>query len=318
MINYINFQQQNNEEPLVSIVMPVYNASKYLVAALDSIVNQTYQNWELIAVDDASSDDSFLILKQYAAMDDRIKIYKNVTNLGLGGNTDKAISLAKGRFIAKMDADDISYPDRIEKQVRYLLLHDDMVAVGGQTRLIDEDGNVIGKKTFPTSPKDIYEMMYIAMPIQHPTIMIDRAKLPLNFKWYEGWKHAEDTYMFFKLTQYGKLANLNDTVLDYRYYFNSTSLRNAKKTFKYTYKARKIAEKEFDYVPTFKAKLISKMQLLAVAVLPNKIIPSVFKMVRDPLTILSMNFWKVEIENITNNKIAFKKSPKKVEQFIVN
>ena len=107
--------------PKVSILMPVYNAEKYLIEAVDSILNQTFRDWELIIINDGSTDRSRELLSQIA--DNRVIIVDNETNLGLINTLNKGINLCKGEYIARMDADDISTPERIEKQVQFMDSH---------------------------------------------------------------------------------------------------------------------------------------------------------------------------------------------------
>ena len=111
------------DQKLISVIMSVYNGEKYLVQAIDSILNQTYQNFEFIIIDDCSTDNSSHILQEYAQKDSRIKIIKKEKNIGIKGfikNLNLGISLAKGKYIARMDADDISLPERFQKQVDFL------------------------------------------------------------------------------------------------------------------------------------------------------------------------------------------------------
>lgn len=265
--------------------MPVYNASSYLVPALDSILNQTYRNWELIAVDDTSTDDSYLILKQYSQIDSRIKCFKNIENIGVGKTLDKGVKLATGDFIARMDADDISMSDRLAKQVGFLVENPNVVALGGQCVLIDEKGKVIGTKNFPLKNKALYEMLYSATPIQHPTLIINKSLLPADFTWYDGWKKAQDIYLFYKLVAYGELANLPDYVLYYRYYRGGNSLKNPKDTFRLTNKIRYIAKTKLGYKPTLRSRCLNLAQFLLVSVLPNFMIFSLYKFVRGLLRV---------------------------------
>lgn len=270
----------SHPNPLVSVVMPVFNAESHLEAALESVSSQTYKNWELILIDDASTDQSADILGRWAQLDKRIRVLRNQRNLGLGGAIDVGMRAAQGRYVARMDADDRSLPGRIEAQVAFLEAHPDVVLVGCQVRLIDLGGRPIGDKTFPLDHETLYRMMFITVPMQHPTIMINRLLLPPEFTWYEGWPHAEDTLLFFKLAQFGRLANLPEVLFEYRYYAGSTSLRNAKKTFRYTYQARRRARMELGYQPILRHRLINRMQWLAVNCLPNSALPAVFVALR--------------------------------------
>ena len=135
--------------PLVSVIMSVYNGEKYLVQAIDSILNQTYQNFEFIIIDDCSTDNSSHILQEYAKKDSRIKIIKKEKNIGIKGfieNLNLGISIAEGKYIARMDADDISLPERFQKQVTFLENNPEIFMVGAQIDFINEKNEIIGEK----------------------------------------------------------------------------------------------------------------------------------------------------------------------------
>lgn len=116
--------------PEISVVMPVYNASQYLAEAIESIVSQTFTDWELIIIDDGSTDDSKLIIKRYAQSDKRIRYYKNEQNMGVIRTLNKGINLSTGKYIARMDADDISLPTRFDTQYRFLENNADVAMCG--------------------------------------------------------------------------------------------------------------------------------------------------------------------------------------------
>jgi len=275
-----SLQNFNTENPLVSIIMPVFNAGRFLVGALDSILKQTYENWELIAVDDASSDNSFLILQHYANFDNRIKVFKNIRNLGVSKTANFAVSQSKGEFIARMDADDIMYPERIRGQTGFLLRNPRVIVVGGQVKLIDESGKKLGDKRFPLEHKKIYEMLYTAMPVQQGAMLVKRTALPKNFEWYNGVRVAEEVKLFFRLIRFGEFANLPTVVLEYRQYPQSTSLRDPKSTFRVTYNARKEAVKKYGYKPSLKSHILSYMQYLFTLFLPAPFIYPMFMLYR--------------------------------------
>ena len=144
--------------PLVSVIMSVYNGEKYLVQAIDSILNQTYQNFEFIIIDDCSTDNSSHILQEYAQKDSRIKIIKKEKNIGIKGfikNLNLGISIAKGKYIARMDADDISLPERFQKQVDFLENNPEITLVGAQLNLINEQNKITGEAIAALQHRDI-------------------------------------------------------------------------------------------------------------------------------------------------------------------
>lgn len=273
--------------PLVSVIIPVYNANGYLPMALDSILKQTYKHLEVIAINDGSTDNSAKILETFAKKDKRLKIITNKKNLNIARSLNKAIKIAKGTYIARMDADDIAISHRIERQIKYLQKHKDVVILGGQCKTIDIDGKVIGRKIFPTTDKDIRDALYYENPIQHPTVIINKNLLPKDFSWYNpDLPPAEDYDLFFRLGKYGKYHNLNKFVLKYRQYIGSSTFKNPVNTFKTTLKVRKLAIKQYDYVPSLKAKLIHRIQKLIVKTLPSFLIYPLYltlRGIRSPL-----------------------------------
>ncbi len=257
--------------PVVSIILPVYNAAPYLGEAIDSIRVQSFDDWELIAIDDASADNSAAILDGYATADSRIRVFRNETNLGVGGTLDRAILRSRGQFIARMDADDVCTTDRLAVQLTYLRQNPDVIAVGGQIREMQENGETIRIKSFPTDPDEVYAMMFLCVPIQHPALMVNRAALPDGFNWYEGWSVGEDTNLFFKLTQFGELSNVPELILSYRVCDNGNFLRNIRATFRNTYRARCRALREYGYRASVKARLINHVQYLLIHLVPERL-----------------------------------------------
>jgi glycosyltransferase involved in cell wall biosynthesis len=279
-----NINRKTNQ--LVSIIMPVYNASKYIEEAINSVTSQTYKNWELIAVDDGSNDDSYKKLLSFSKIDKRIRVYRNKRNFGPGKASNYAISKAKGKYITRFDSDDIMPEYRIEKQVEFLNKNKGIVLVGGQVETINERGKKIGDKVFPTKPKDIHKGMFTFMTVQQGASMINATKLPHGFVWYnDNIKTAEEVDLFFRLFKYGRPANLPETTLFYRQYKESTSLKDPKLTFFNTYNTRKLATKFYGYKPTFKARAINLIQYVIVSVLPASSIYPIFALLRGMVSV---------------------------------
>lgn len=274
---------------LISIVMPVYNAGSFLREALDSVLSQTYKNWELICVDDGSTDNSLDILQEYVLIDSRIKVFKNHKNQGVSTTTNYAIGKCHGQYLARMDADDVMTPDRLDKQITYLGKNPQVVVLGGQCQLINEKDQSIGQKIFPCNHQEIYQMMYQAMPIQQPTMMINLKLIPSSFSWYEKKTNtAEEVDLLFKLFKYGEFANLPDFILNYRLHGQNLSLKNPKMTFRITYQTRKIAVKKYGYVPTLKAKIANFGQYFVVNALPEKAVFPLFGIWRGLIPLQSL------------------------------
>lgn len=260
--------------------MPVFNASKFLPQSIESILGQTYSNFEFIIVDDASTDNSWKIIRSYAKKDKRIIAIKNRINLGVSLTSNIAISKAKGTFLARMDADDISLFDRIEKQLNYFKKHPKTIALGGQCIVIDENEYIIGSKNFPTDPLKLKEMIFWAIPMQQPSMMINMQKLPKKFKWYSpSDSSAEEVNLMFRLMLYGQIANLPDNLLFYRHLDTSLSHRNPKETFKLTLNSRFHAL-GLGFKPSIKAILLNICQIIVISLLPAKLINEIWSKIR--------------------------------------
>lgn len=259
-------------KPLVSIIMPVYNPGSYLSQAIDSILNQSFTNFELIIVDDASTDNSWKTIRSYAKKDKRIIAKRNRINLGVSLTSNIATSLARGKFLARTDSDDISAPNRLQKQLRFLQRHPQVIAVGSQVDIINDDNQLTATKSFPVSPKDIYNMIFWATPLQQGAMMVNLSKLPKNFAWYSASKtSAEEVNLFFEFLRYGHLANLPDTLYFYRQLPNSLSHQNPKRTFYLTLQSR-LEAIQAGFTPSLLAILINLAQLVAILLLPQNLI----------------------------------------------
>jgi glycosyltransferase involved in cell wall biosynthesis len=266
------------EQTLVSILMPVYNAEKYLSETLESIRSQTYKNWELFAIDDWSTDRSYSILLDFAKKDKRIKLYRNGKHRGVAGAANLALSMIKSDYVARMDADDLMHPERIAKQVKFLKENPDVVIVGSQCVLIDQDGQKIGEKKFPMKNDDIMKMIFRSIPIQQPSMMINRALLPKDFIAYDKSKNtAEEVGLLFKLFEYGEAANLPDFLHFYRLHDKNTSLVDPKKTFYLTFLTRLKYANQASFTDLF----MNFIQLIIVFILPKKLIYPLYNLWRN-------------------------------------
>jgi glycosyltransferase involved in cell wall biosynthesis len=269
------------QTPLVSVVIPVYNGNGFLPSAIESILDQTYKNFEVIIIDDGSTDNSYEIMKNYAKTHSRLRIFRNPKNINIANTLNRGIKLARGQYIARMDADDVALPNRLSRQIKFMKSHRDVVILGGQVKTINIDGKTIGRKLFPKNDQEIREALFTTNPIQHPTAIIDRSLLPKNFSWYNpALPPAEDYDLFFRLGQYGLYHNLDKFVLKYRQYLGSSTLKSPVKTVGVTRKVRKLARTKYGYVPTPKALLIHYLQVAVVAIIPDFLIYPIYAIVR--------------------------------------
>jgi glycosyltransferase involved in cell wall biosynthesis len=160
--------------PLVSVIMPVYNGGSILRNAIESIVNQTYKEWEFIIIDDGSTDNTEEIIKEYK--DNRIRYVKQ-SKCGVTLSLNKGIGISKGEFIARQDADDISLPTRLEKQINFLKENKDISLLGTFTNLIDKNGRLIETKTFPTNNEELQKEIKVSNPFIHGSIVMKKESL---------------------------------------------------------------------------------------------------------------------------------------------
>lgn len=275
-------KNENNSQPFVSVIMPVYNAGDFLVEAIKSILKQTYKNFEFIIIDDCSTDNSWKILQKFKKKNKKIKIYRLKENVGVSQTVKFAIEKAKGKFLARMDADDIAVTTRLEKEINYLLKNPETVAVGTQCCLINKDGKTIGKKTFPTKFEDIYKYIFTFIPVQQPTLMINKTKLPKDFKYYyDSLDTAEEVELLFKLFQYGKVENLKESLHYYRLHDKNTSLKNLKKTFLLTLISRVKAIFKYEYKPTILGIISTLVQSLIILLMPSKMVLKIYWLLRE-------------------------------------
>ena len=206
-----------NEEvnPLISVALPVYNGEKYLAAALNSILEQSYINFEVIIVDDGSVDSSLEILKAYEARDNRIKVISRA-NKGNPASLNEAIDNSRGKFIIRMDQDDICLPNRFSQQVDYMLKHPDIHAMGSAAKFIDADGNFICTYT-PINDDQSLRDSLPQSPFVHPTVILSKEAFYRAGKYNEKMKWGgEDVVLFEKISRQGKLHNLTEPLLCYR------------------------------------------------------------------------------------------------------
>ncbi len=273
-------QASNTGQPLVSVVMPVYNAAPYLTTAINSIQQQIVTNWELIIVDDGSTDDSVKIAQEFEAQDGRIKLFQQ-PHSGVSTTANFALSKARAPYIARMDADDIAFPNRLDRQLTYLQQHPETVAVGAQCVLINGQGETIGQKTFPTIFEELKQMMFYYYPLQQPTLMVNSQLLPADFKWYApGLQAAEEHELLFKLLQFGQVVNLPDFLLFYRLHAHNVTKLQPKRDFWYILKTRIKGIYHYHYWPSLKAILFTLAQLFVVGLLPQKLIYPVYSKFR--------------------------------------
>lgn len=212
--------------PLISVVMPTYNSERFLGEAIESILNQTFGDFEFVIVADKSSDRSDIILDYYAKRDNRIKIFMG-ENLGLISSLNKGCKLAKGKYIARMDSDDISLPRRLERQVQYLEKHPEIGVLGTGIRYVDEAGR-LGKYVYnPMNPKLVKFYLHMENCFVHPSIMMRRDVVEGLGFYNTDAIDAEDYDLWSRATYVTQVSNLHEALLEYRVWSGGVSSHNS-------------------------------------------------------------------------------------------
>jgi len=211
-------------EPQISVIMPVYNAGQYLALAIESVLGQTFTDFELLLINDGSTDNSKQVIASFT--DNRIKVLDNEGNKGLVYSLNRGIAAAIGKYIARMDADDICLPDRFQLQYDYLERHTETGLVAGYIHFINEQGDDRGVWALDRkadSPQRIKRYMSSECCIAHPTIMA-RATWLSKFPYDSRQKAIEDYDLWLRLLAHGMaIAKLNTPVLLYRVHDQSVT-----------------------------------------------------------------------------------------------
>ena len=214
----------------LSVLLPVHNGQKFLRRALDSILQQSYRDFSIVAVNDGSEDDTASVLSHYSEHDKRIVVL-TLPRVGLPAALNCGLEFCSGSYVARMDADDIALPHRFEKQLQFLDANPEVVAVGSFVELIDEDGWPIGR-AFDKSVthEDIVDALLMRRKnvsgICHPSVMM-RTEAVKRVGGYRNVLMGEDIDLFLRLAEVGKLANIPEVLLKYRVHWKSVSLNRS-------------------------------------------------------------------------------------------
>jgi len=213
----------NNHLFDITVLMGVYNGQGYISQSMESILLQTYKDFEFIIINDGSTDDTLKIISSYE--DSRIRII-NQNNAGLTRSLNQGISLAKGEYIARIDADDISMPERLSTQVQFLKSNPDVALVGANAILIDEDGKKTGKTDFPSKNNElINKMIELISPFPHSTACF-RRETALSLGGYnERFTRGQDFDLWLRMSQKYRIACINEPLIMLRKSFESISFK---------------------------------------------------------------------------------------------
>jgi len=216
-------EYKKKKPPKVTILLPVFNAEAYLNESVESILAQTFADFELLAINDGSTDHSREILTSFS--DSRLKIIDNDSNRGLIYTLNRGIELARGEFIARMDADDISKKNRLEKQVNYLNNHPKVALLGSWAEYVDQDGRYILLRKVPMGNKIIQEKLLEVCCFIHPSVML-RTSVVRQFNGYrQDALHAEDYDLWLHISENYEVDNISEPLIRYRIHPDQISQR---------------------------------------------------------------------------------------------
>lgn len=214
-----------NTFPKISVLLPAYNAEKYLNQAIESILNQTLEDFELLIIDDASTDHTATIIASY--QDPRIRVIRNPTNLGLTKSLNLGLHQSQGNFIARLDADDISLPQRLAQQIYFLEQHPETVLVGSLSKLINGAGETFDYQKSPTDPEIIKFSLLFGNPITHSSIFFRKKPILEMGGYNERFRYAQDFELYSRLVTKYQLTVLPELLVKYRSHDQSLTLNQS-------------------------------------------------------------------------------------------
>ena len=289
--------------PLISIILPVYNRP-IVVNTIKSVLNQTYSDFELIIIDNASTDSTVSEIRKIN--DERIKLYVNEVNKGQTFSLNRGLGLAKGKYIARIDSDDLMYPNRIEEQVAFLESHDSYVICGSWITLFSDDDKEKGVLPYCKEDDNIKFISTFLCPFAHPAVMFRRDVIEkYNVRYDETLRMAEDYDMWIRILKYGKGFNIDKPLIYYRQGTNNDSYKYHMDMKKETFVVMEYVAQNCNWLSYSKEDY---MQLIKIAREENK---NLYRIVKCYL------MWNRYFEeNIKKNNIEYQMMKKLFRSFI--
>jgi glycosyltransferase involved in cell wall biosynthesis len=192
-----------NENPLISVVCAVYNGEQTLSDSINSVIAQTYRNWELIIVNDGSKDKTLNIVEDFIAKDARIKVVTNQKNLGQTASLNEGVKLSAGEYIARIDADDTFFPDKLEAQIQFMLAHPEVALCGTNAICSDSDTGIDSEIRFPENNDQILTGLFSHSSIIHVSVLINKEKLLKVGEYNTKYHVAADYELWVRFAQMG-------------------------------------------------------------------------------------------------------------------
>ncbi|CAN5300707.1 N/A [soil metagenome] len=256
---------------LMSVVMTAYNCEDFVGEAIQSILSQSFKEFEFIILDDASTDATFSIIKKYASLDKRIVVLRNKKNMQIARSLNKGIHIAKSNIIVRMDSDDISYPKRLEKQYNFFTKHPRVAVLGSNMDIMNKLGRVISRREYLTNSNELKKISFRYSPFAHPSVVFKKNV----FEEFGGYNSAmvpcEDIDLWFKIGSKYEFANIPQALLKYRLIISSNSHKNLKKLELIGFKIKINAIRKYGYKISFEDALFNMMQFVSLWFMPAEI-----------------------------------------------
>lgn len=237
--------KSTKSSPPISVICSVYGQAHYLNHAIRSILNQSFKDFEFIIVDDHSQDNSIDVINQFK--DNRIILIKNNQRLGLTKNLNQALKIAKGKFIARIDADDIAYKNRLETQYIFLINNPEIAGCGCWAIIINNENKKIGEKKMLCDYQDIKKNIIKFNPFIHSSLMIRKEIYHANDNYNNKFLLAQDYDLLLKIVKKNKIINIPKYLISYRQNPYGLSYKKMKKSLFYALKARYYAITKYHY-----------------------------------------------------------------------
>lgn len=274
-----NRMKNNSNNPLVSVIMSVYNAEKYVRLAIESILNQTYKKFEFIIVDDGSTDSTPDILKDFKKKGKRIILIQNNNNLGLTKSLNKALKSAQGKYVIRMDADDWAYPERFRLQVSLMEHHPDVVVSGSYIEVCDKNLKTKYIRKYHLDDANIRKHIFRYSPFAHPATIWQTEVLKKE-RYNERMTVSQDYELYFRIGTIGKFMNIDKPLLKLRMHSESISAKMSDIQLKNTVLIRLSAVLFLGYQMTRFDKLYNFLQEVFISLIPIKLRLYLFNLLR--------------------------------------
>lgn len=257
-------------QPAVSVLMPAYTAQDYVAIAIESILSQTFSDFEFIIIDDGSSDKTPLIIKEYAKKDERIVFLQNSQNLKISQALNLGLEIARGEFICRMDADDWSYPNRLEYQLEFMRKNPEVVICGADIEVCDENLKTLNRRIYPKTNADIRKKIFRLNPFAHPVTFYQTEIAKKAGAYDPNFNLVEDYDLYFRLGKFGQFANIPKVLLKLRTHPQSLSVKSISAQARLNFSVRLKALKSYVYKAGWSDKIFLLFNYLAIFLIPDQ------------------------------------------------